>query len=844
MAIPIVGSSLSGSGTPGILPIWSTGTVLADSKIQDGIATGILTVAKAGVTARTATFPDAAVLVTGSAAGLTTSRMPKGTATAGVVQDSQIADTVTGNVLTIAATLTAPRTITLPDAAVTIPSGTILTGTLANANRLDSTSSAGVVKESFIADGILTSVLTIAGTLTAPRTATIPDKSGTLAMTSDLTGGFNWNRTLQEFSSPAALIGGYTWTARTMPSSSSWNSVAYGNGIYVAISSTSGTIAASSPDAITWTARTLPSSNVWRSVAYGNGTFVAIADSTASAATSIDGITWTAQTLPSSSGWICVAYGNGLFVAVANGPSTIAATSTDGITWTARTLPSSLNWKSVVYGNGIFVAVSTTLGTVAATSVDGVTWTARTLPSSQIWQAVAYGYGVFVAVAASTSTAATSADGVTWTARSLPSSSAWGSIAYGNGIFVTLSFGSASAATSPDGISWTARTSTAASNCVGYGNGTFFTVIPGTANAATSGGALTFAGDFTASRTHTVQDIAGTVPLIEVQPCASFQNKLINPRFDIWQRGTTFTPTLGTETYDADRFFTKIDGTSLVFTVSQQTHTLGALADEPTYFRRCAVTTAGTTSTVTKILAQRIEGVRTFAGKRVIIAFKAKADAARTITPNYVQSFGTGGAPSANVTGAGSGIALTTSWSTYTQIITLPAISGKTMGTTIGTDYLELWLSAAANTVQTIDISDIEVKEVAASGQVNSPFEIRPSAVEMALCQRYLPSIPASNTVTHYVGNGLGASTTQCVVIIPFSVPPRIPPTGLTSTSAAGFGANDSASNIAATSLAWVAAGYNGATITVNVASGLTQFRPYILQLSSTSSVQFTGCEL
>ena len=359
----------------------------------------------------------------------------------------------------------------------------------------------------------------------------------------------------------------------------------------------------------------------------------------------------------------------------------------------------------------------------------------------------------------------------------------------------------------------------------------------------TGTGFLTVGGSITADRTQNFQDIAGTIPLLEVQPVASFQNKLINPRFEIAQRGTTFTPTLNTETYDLDRFFAKIDGTSLVFTVSQQSHTLGTLTDEPTYFRRCAVTTAGTTSTITKILAQRIEGVRTLAGKKVMLSFKAKADAARTVTPNYVQCFGTGGAPSANVTGAGSGIALSTSWVTYTQVITLPSISGKTMGTTIGTDYLELWFSAAANTVQTIDISDIEFKEVATSGQVNSPFEIRPLQIELALCQRYLPSIPASNTVVHYAGNGLGASTTQCVVIIPFPVQPRIPPTGLTSSAASGFGANDSATNTAATSLAWIAAGFNSATITIN-ATGLTQFRSYILSLSSTSSIQFTGCEL
>ncbi|HMZ58479.1 MAG TPA: Ig domain-containing protein, partial [Leptospiraceae bacterium] len=95
-----------------------------------------------------------------------------------------------------------------------------------------------------------------------------------------------------------------------------------------------------------WTARTLPSSSGWTSVTYGNGIFVTVSTSTA-AASSTDGITWTARTLPSSSNWSSVTYGNGVFVTLANSSSTAAASSTDGITWTARTLPSSQPWTSV-----------------------------------------------------------------------------------------------------------------------------------------------------------------------------------------------------------------------------------------------------------------------------------------------------------------------------------------------------------------------------------------------------------------------------------------------------------------------------------------------------------------
>jgi uncharacterized repeat protein (TIGR02543 family) len=285
------------------------------------------------------------------------------------------------------------------------------------------------------------------------------------------------NVTLYAAWSPA----GSTWTTRTLPSSASWYSVTYGNGVFVAVAW--GNAAATSPDGITWTARTLPSPANWMSVTYGNGVFVAVAYNSTAEATSPDGITWTARTLPSPLQWSSVTYGNGVFIAVAHGQD--AASSPDGITWTWRTLPRYLNWESVTYGNAVFVAVGSA-SNVAATSPDGITWTARTLPPDY-WRSVTYGNGVFVAVTASTA-AATSPDGNIWTARTLPSSSGWISVTYGNGVFVAVGSASNAAATSPDGITWTARTLPSSANwlSVTYGNGVFVAVVYNSTAAATS----------------------------------------------------------------------------------------------------------------------------------------------------------------------------------------------------------------------------------------------------------------------------------------------------------------------------------------------------------------------
>lgn len=233
------------------------------------------------------------------------------------------------------------------------------------------------------------------------------------------------------------------WTQQTLPASTTWTSVVYGNGLWVAVAS-GGTIAATSPDGITWTQRTLPVSAAWSRVGYGNGMFVALAGGTTIAASSPDGITWTQRTLPVAALWTDVAYGNGVFAAVAAGPSTIAATSPDGVTWTQQVLPSSRYWYAIAYGNGTFVTVSGGVagGTsdVAATSPDGVTWTQSTLPASRAWTCIAFGNGLFMILEGGGGGAnPTSPDGINWTARTTIASVPWHLIAYSNGVFCAYS---------------------------------------------------------------------------------------------------------------------------------------------------------------------------------------------------------------------------------------------------------------------------------------------------------------------------------------------------------------------------------------------------------------------
>ena len=79
------------------------------------------------------------------------------------------------------------------------------------------------------------------------------------------------------------------------------------------------------------------------------------------------------------------------------------------------------------------------------------------------------------------------------------------------------------------------------------------------------------------------------------------------------------------------------------------------------------------------ILRQKIEDVRTFAGQTVTMSFWAKASSSVVVRPLLQQVFGTSG--SAGVTTTGTNHTLTTTWTRYSQTLTLPSIAGKTIDT-------------------------------------------------------------------------------------------------------------------------------------------------------------------
>lgn len=205
------------------------------------------------------------------------------------------------------------------------------------------------------------------------------------------------------------------------------------------------------------------------------------------------------------------------------------------------------------------------------------------------------------------------------------------------------------------------------------------------------------------------------------------KNAIIDGNFDVWLEGTSQTITgYGSDTMWHNRF------SQSTAVHSRQSFALGqtAVPGNPKYFSRTVATSvANAASEVRKF--QNVESVLTYAGETVTLSFWFNTDAPRNIAIEFAQDFGTGGSPSAPVTGIGSQfIAVTPGWKRYTATINIPSVTGKTLGTN-NNSYLHVcfWFDAgstyaarAANLGQqsgTFDIAQVQLEK----GSVATEFE-------------------------------------------------------------------------------------------------------------------------
>lgn len=262
------------------------------------------------------------------------------------------------------------------------------------------------------------------------------------------------------------------------------------------------------------------------------------------------------------------------------------------------------------------------------------------------------------------------------------------------------------------------------------------------------------------------------------------ENRIINGAFDFWQRGTSTTSVA----YAADRWLNNSSGGTT--TQARQSFAIGDTlgSNSPTFFLRQTVS-GQTLASHYAVTEHRIEGVRSYAGQTItVLGWARRSSGTGNMAIECEQAFGTGGAPSAAVNGISpTTVVLTGSWAPFAAVLSVPSITGKTLGSN-GNDYLSVifWTSAGSNFnartnslgLQTIgvDLWGIHIKVGTHTTAATDLYKTPELGPELERCQRYyttgitvIPSVGVASYMTFFParmrraptvgGLGAGAAT-------------------------------------------------------------------------------------
>lgn len=313
---------------------------------------------------------------------------------------------------------------------------------------------------------------------------------------------------------------------------------------------------------------------------------------------------------------------------------------------------------------------------------------------------------------------------------------------------------------------------------------------------------------------------------------AAGKNPIINGDFKIWQRGTSFTFS-SSDAYTADRFLVSA-GSGGTVTVSQQTFTPGAApvsGYEGSTYLQAAYSVSGTGC----YIYQKIEDVRAFAGQTVTVSFWARITSGTKTNcfVDVVQNFGSGGSATAVSNSTDPNFTLTTTWTRFTQVVPVASISGKTIGTS---SFLYPRIQYGTSGTSTFQFWGVQVE----AGSSATTFQTASGSIqgELALAQRYYWRATGAT-----VGWLIGTSSTA------FEGSFQMPVTFRSSASSIEWSSMRLSDGTTATNATAITlnAGNTTATntyVTGTVASGLTQYRPYILNAANSSAYIGFSAEL
>ena len=313
-----------------------------------------------------------------------------------------------------------------------------------------------------------------------------------------------------------------------------------------------------------------------------------------------------------------------------------------------------------------------------------------------------------------------------------------------------------------------------------------------------------------------------------------FRNLLINGDMNIWQRGTSVA--INTLGYTADRWYHQSYNGAVI---SQQPTSDSTRLPSTRYCAR-VLRNAGVSTANFMYFTQSMETSQSIklAGQTATLSFWARAGAGITSSTFTATIFyGTGidqnliAGYTGQATAFTQNFTLTTTWQKFVLTGNVPTtatevafVCGYTpVGTAPANDYFE--------------ITNVQLEQ----NYQPTPFEQRPIGVELALCQRYYQRFNGSSSYSRF-GVGTADSATIGYVLIPFFVPMRTTSTASQTLSYSAIGASGNrlylSDGTAITNLTSLAIGSTGSerylSIQINTASGLTTFRTYYLEETST----------
>lgn len=303
---------------------------------------------------------------------------------------------------------------------------------------------------------------------------------------------------------------------------------------------------------------------------------------------------------------------------------------------------------------------------------------------------------------------------------------------------------------------------------------------------------------------------------------AGLRNKILNGRFDVWQRGTPVAIGAGLSGYTADQWRV-VQNAGISCSASRISTAFGSTDVIGRWYAQFAFSGTGVSGSS---VSYRIPCLLETSARTLTLSYYAADSVATSVSLVARQNFGTGGSPSASVdTVLIPGTVASSFGSKLSATFTLPSIAGKTLGNN-GDEHLEIFFIPAVADAHTFNLANVQLEY----GSTATSYEELPLELIQQNCERVFKAVKGGLS-------GMVKSAASVQFPLTFSPEMRTAPTLTAGTTLTTI--NTSAAdgiNPASVSLALSNSGTHGATILSSNFAGLTAGQACTLQAASSST--------